>query len=114
MSRKKPVSEEVNPIPEGSAPEVSADSDEALEAAPEKPKRPRKVETDFQKVTRRLARAKRYYEKLEDSDDPESEAYKLKAKAKNHLDGCVQRYAKVANPPLPETEVEAPAEEQPA
>lgn len=102
MARRTPVSEPQTDTPEGVAPEASA--------APDKPKAPSKkqLETPFQKVTRRLARAKRAYDKLPEADDPESPEYKDKAKAKAHLDGCVARYAKVANP-QPETEVAEPA-----
>ena len=100
MPRKIPV-DQAESQPEGAAP-----------AAAEKPKKAyvnkKKDETPFQKVTRRLARAKRAYESAPDSDDPESPEAIAKAKAKRHLDGCVERYAKVANP-QPELQVAEPA-----
>ena len=97
MARKQPVSE-VEATPEGVAP--------VEDAAPKAPSK-KQLETPFQKVTRRLARAKRAYEALLEADDPDSPESKAKAKAKAHLDGCVARYAKVANPE-PELEVAEP------
>ncbi len=104
MPRTKPVDEQPNAVPEGSAPDAAE--------KPAKAKRPyvnkKKDETPFQKVTRRLARAKRLYEKLPESDDAESPEAQAKAKAKRHLDGAVERYAKVANP-QPAEQVAEPA-----
>jgi hypothetical protein len=105
MSRKRPVSEESVEQAEGVAPvESSAEGVAPVAKAPSK----KQLETPFQKVSRRLARAKRAYEALPEADDPDSPEYKDKAKAKAHLDGCVARYAKVANPE-PELEVAEPA-----
>lgn len=97
--RKEPVDVKPDAQAEGVAPDAVVD----------KPKKanPKKNETPFQKVTRRLARAKRAYEKLPDGE-PESPEAIAKAKAQKHLDGCVERYAKVANP-QPETQVAEPA-----
>lgn len=107
MPRKQPVDVAPDAQPEGVAPSAEGEK-------PAKPKKAyvnkKKLETPFQKVTRRLERAKRAYEKLPDSDDPQSPEGIAKTKAKKHLDGCVERYAKVANP-QPELEV---AEPQPA
>lgn len=104
MPRVKPVDEQPNAVPEGVAPD-------APEATAEKPKKKyvnkKKDETPFQKVTRRLARAKRAYEKLPDGE-PDSPEAAAKLKAQKHLEGCAERYAKVANP-QPEVQVAEPA-----
>lgn len=102
MPRKIPADAPNAEQPEGGAPVAEG------EAKPKKKyENKKKLETPFQKVTRRLARAKRLYEKLPESDDPESPEAIAKKKAKNHLDGCVERYAKVANP-APEQQVADP------
>lgn len=86
----------------------------------EKPAKAKKVyvnkkkdETPFQKVTRRLARAQRFYDKAlaaaEGFDDPQSVEQKELAKAKSHLDACASRYAAVASPAPEQTQVEEPA-----
>ena len=102
MPRKQPIDVAPDVQPEGVAPEAQAEA---------KPKKAyvnkKKLETPFQKVTRRLARAKRAYEKLPDSDDPQSPEGIAKLKAQKHLDGCVERYAKVANPEPQVAEPEA-------
>jgi hypothetical protein len=104
MARRQPVTEQPEVQPEGSAP---PESEVQAEPKPAKVKAPAKIETAFEKVTRRLARAKKAYEKLPESDDPDSSEYKAKAKAKAHLNGCVERYGKIANP-QPEAEVADP------
>lgn len=73
----------------------------------------KKLETPFQKVTRRLARAQRFYDAAlkasEGFDDPQSVEQKELAKAKQHLDSCASRYAAVASPPVETEQVEQPA-----
>ena len=103
--RKRPVDEAPNVQPEGIAPDVPMPEAEA------KPKKKyvnkKKDETPLQKVTRRLARAKRAYEKLPDGDGPESPETIAKRKALAHLNGCAERFAKVADPST-STEVAEP------
>jgi len=105
MPRKQPVNTETPAeVPEGVAPETG-------EAKVKKQYvNKKKLETPFQKVTRRLARAKRAYEKLLEAGEPapDTPEYTALAKAKSHLDGCAERYAKVANPE-PEQTVAEPA-----
>lgn len=106
MPRKLPVNTETPAeVPEGVAPVEPTGETKVKKQYVNK----KKLETPFQKVTRRLARAKRAYEKLLEAGEPlpDTPEYSALAKAKSHLDGCAERYAKVANPE-PEQEVAEP------
>lgn len=107
MARKTPASV----APSDPTEETLAPGETPVKVA--KPKKvyvnKKKLETPFQKVTRRLARAQRFYDKAltasEGFDDPQSVEQKELAKAKSHLDACASRYAAVASPPVEQTEV---------